>query len=155
MKNDLAKNNLLSEETLQKYNELQELLEKMNSDEIKEAFKRMQESLKNLNRDNVQMSMEEMKANEEYIKKSIERTLNLLKRIQVEQKVDELLKRTQELAEKIDDLGKAKPINLIFRINQSAMNYLNDKQDITKDLKNLNEEMDKLGDKMSELKRYA
>ncbi len=151
MKNDLAKNNLLSEETLQKYNELQELLENMSSEEMKEAFKRMQESLKNLNRDNVQMSMEEMKANEEYIKKSIERTLNLLKRIQVEQKVDELLKRTQELAEKIDALkSKTDQSNLSNKPKRDELSKR--QQDITKDLKNLNEEMDKLGDKMSDLK---
>ena len=151
MKNDLAKNNLLSEETLQKYNELQKLLEKMSSEEMKEAFKRMQESLKSLNRDNVQMSMEEMKANEEYIKKSIERTLNLLKRIQVEQKVDELLKRAEELAEKIDELkNRTDKSNLS---DKPKRNELSEKQkDITKDLKNLNEEMDKLSDKMGDMK---
>lgn len=151
MKNDLAKNNLLSEETLQKYNELQELLEKMSSDEMKEAFKRMQESLKSLNRDNVQMSMEEMKANEEYIKKSIERTLNLLKRIQVEQKIDELLKRTQELADKIDELkNKTDQSNLSDKPKRDELSKR--QQDITKDLQNLNDEMDKLGDKMSGMK---
>ncbi len=151
MKNDLAKNNLLSEETLQKYNELQELLEKMSSEEMKEAMKRMQESLKSLNRDNIQMSMEEMRANEEYIKKSIERTLNLLKRIQAEQKVDELLKRTQELAEKIDELkSKTDQSNLSDKPKRDELSKR--QQDITKDLKNLNEEMDKLNDKMSGMK---
>ena len=148
MKNDLAKNNLLSEETLKKYNELQELLEKMSSDEMKEVFKRMQESLKSLNRDNVQMSMEEMKANEEFIKKSIERTLNLLKRIQVEQKVDELLKRAKELSEKIDELKeKTEQSNLSDKQKRNELSKR--QQDITKDLINLDEEIDKLDDKMS------
>lgn len=151
MKNDLAKNNLLSEETLQKYNELQELFENMSSDEMKEAMKRMQESLKNLNRDNVQMSLEEMKANEEYIKKSIERTLNLLKRIQIEQKVDELLKRTEELAEKIDEIkSKTDQSNLSEKQKRDELSKR--QQDITKDLRNLNEEMNKLNDKMSGMK---
>lgn len=151
MKNDLAKNNLLSEETLQKYNELQELLEKMNSGEMKEALKRMQESLKGLNRNNVQISMEEMKANEEYIKKSIERTLNLLKRIQVEQKVDELLKRTEELTQKIDSLKrKTEQSDLLDKPKRDELSKR--QEDITKDLKNLSEEMDNLNDKMSGLK---
>ncbi|MHB9039959.1 MAG: DUF4175 family protein [Melioribacteraceae bacterium] len=151
MKNDLTKNNLLSEETLKKYNELQDLLEKMSSEEMKEAFKRMQDALKNMNRDNVQMSMEEMKANEEYIKKSIERTLNLLKRIQIEQKVDELLKRTQDLTEKIDALkNKTDQSNLSDKSKRDELSA--HQNDITKDLKNLNEEMNKLDDKMGGIK---
>jgi len=150
MKNDLAKNNLLSEETLQKYNELQELLEKMNSDEMKEALKRLQDSLKSLNRDNVQMSMEEMKANEEYIKKSIERTLNLLKRIQAEQKVDEIAKRVEELSKKIDELkNKTEQSNLSDKTKRDELT--NRQKDITSDLKNLNDEINKLDKKMNEL----
>ncbi|PKL84296.1 MAG: hypothetical protein CVV24_00360 [Ignavibacteriae bacterium HGW-Ignavibacteriae-3] len=147
MKNDLAKNNLLSEETLKKYNELQELLEKMSTDEMKDAFKRLQEALKSLNRDNVQMSMEEMKANEEYIRKSIERTLNLLKRVQIEQKVDELLKRTEELTEKIDDLkNKTEQSNLSDKPKRDEL--ANRQKDISQDLKSLSEEMNKLDVKM-------
>jgi len=150
MKNDLAKNNLLSEEVLQKYNELQELLEKMSSEEMKAAFKRLQDSLNSLNRDNVQMSMEEMKANEEYIRKSIERTLNLLKRIQVEQKTDELVKRTEELVQKIDELkNKTEQSNLSDKIKRDEL--ANRQKNITSDLKKLNEETNKLNEKMNEL----
>ncbi|MBI5731178.1 MAG: hypothetical protein HY963_08580, partial [Ignavibacteriales bacterium] len=150
MKNDLAKNNLLSEETLQKYNELQELLEKMSTEEMKEAFKRLQESLNSMNRDNMQMSMEEMKANEEYIKKSIERTLNLLKRIQVEQKIDELVKRTEELNQKLDELkSKTDQSNLSDKTKRDELT--NRQRNITSDLKKLNDEVNKLGEKMNEL----
>jgi DNA repair exonuclease SbcCD ATPase subunit len=150
MKNDLAKNNLLSEETLQKYNELQELLEKMSTEEMKEAFKRLQESLNSMNRDNMQMSMEEMKANEEYIKKSIERTLNLLKRIQIEQKVDELVKRTEELNRKLDELkSKTDQSNLSDKTKRDELT--NRQRNITSDLKKLNDEVNKLGEKMNEL----
>ncbi len=150
MKNDLAKNNLLSEETLQKYNELQELLEKMSTEEMKEAFKRLQESLNSMNRDNMQMSMEEMKANEEYIKKSIERTLNLLKRIQIEQKVDELVKRTEELTQKVDELkSKTEQSNLSDKTKRDELT--NRQRNITSDLKKLNDEVNKLGEKMNEL----
>ncbi|MFA5803059.1 MAG: DUF4175 family protein [Melioribacteraceae bacterium] len=150
MKNDLAKNNLLSEETLQKYNELQELLEKMSSEEMKEAFKRLQESLNSMNRDNVQMSLEEMKANEEYIKKSIERTLNLLKRIQIEQKIDELVKRTEDLTQKIDELkNKTEQSSLSDKTKRDELT--NRQKDITSDINKLNDEVNKLGEKMNEL----
>ena len=151
MKKDLMQNNLLSKETLEKYNELQKLLDEMSSDEMKEAMKRLQESLKSLMRDNVQMSLDEMKANEEYFKKSLERTVNLLKRIQIEQKIDELVKRTEDLTQKLDELKD--------KTNQSDLsdkqqnNELSDRQkDAAQDMKNLHEEMNKLDEKMSEMK---
>ncbi len=151
MQNDLMQNNLLSKETLDKYNELQDLLDEMTSEDMKEALRRMQESLKNLMRDNIQMSMEEMKANEEYFKKSIERTLNLLKRIQVEQKIDELIKRTEELARKLDELkNNTSNSNISDQKKNSELSIR--QQDISRDMNNLEEEMDKLNDKMNELK---
>lgn len=151
MQKDLMKNNLLSEETLQKYNELQELMNKFDSKELKDALNRMNEALKNMMRDNVQMSMEEMKANEEYFKKSIERTLNLLKRIQAEQKVDELIKRTEDITEKIDELKKqTEQTNL--NDSQKRNELAKKQKDISESLKKLDEAMKDAQDKMNELK---
>jgi hypothetical protein len=151
MKNDLSKNNLLSEETLKKYNELQKLLEEMNSDELKQALEKMQNALQSLLRDNVQMSMDQLKANEEYFKKSLERTLNLLKRIQAEQKIDELIKRTQELADKADELKK-KTDQANLSDKQKRDELSSRQKDITEDTKQLKNEMDNLDNKMNELK---
>lgn len=151
MQNNLLQNNLLSEETLQKYNELQKILDEMTSDELKEAFKRLQETLQSLMRDNVQVSLEELKANEEYFKKSLERTINLLKRVQIEQKIDELLKRTEELTKKIEELkNKTEQSNLSDTARRNEL--VTRQEDITKGLNNLEEEMKKLDDKMKELK---
>lgn len=151
MQNNLMQNNLLSEETLQKYNELQKLLDEMSSDEMREAFKQLQETLQSLMRDNVQMSLEELKANEEYFKKSLERTVNLLKRIQVEQKIDELIKRTEDLSKKINELkSKTEQGNLSDKQMRDELS--NRQEDVTRDLNSLEEEMKKLEDKMSELK---
>ena len=150
MKNDLAKNNLLSEETLKKYNELQDLLNQMSGDEMKDAFKRMQDALQSMMRDNVQMSLEDLKANEEYFKKSLERTVNLLKRIQVEQKVDELTKRAEEIAKKVEELKNKTDQSSLS--DKSKRDELSEHQsDITNDLKDLKDELKKLGEKMSGL----
>lgn len=144
MQKDLMKNNLLSEETLQKYNELQELMNKFDSKELKDALNKMNDALKNMMRDNVQMSMNELKANEEYFKKSIERTLNLLKRIQAEQKVDELIKRTEDISEKIEELKK--------QTEQSNLNDSQKKNELSKKQKDISESLDKLNDAMEDAK---
>ncbi len=151
MQKEMMKNNLLSEETLAKYNELQKLLEQFDNDELKNALKRMQDALKNLMRDNVQMSLEDLKANEEFIKNSIERTLNLLKRIQVEQKVDELIKRADNLTKELNELsGKTEMTNLN---NSDAKKELTEKQkDITEKIDQFKNTMKDLNEKMNSLK---
>lgn len=151
MQKDLMKNNLLSEETLQKYNELQELMNKFDSKELRDALSRMNDALKNMMRDNVQMSLEEMKANEEYFKKSIERTLNLLKRIQAEQKVDELIKRTEDIAEKLDELKKQTEESNLNDL-QKKNTLLKKQKDISESLQKLSEAMKDAQEKMNDLK---
>lgn len=143
MQKEMMKNNLLSEETLSKYNELQKLLEQFDNEELKNAFKRMQDALKNLLRDNVQLSLEDLKANEEFIKNSIERTLNLLKRIQVEQKVDELVKRADNLSEEINELAEM--------TEKSNLNNPDSKKELTEKQKNISEKIDQLKNTMENL----
>lgn len=150
-KQNLEENNLLSKETLQKYNELQKLMDEMNSDEMKKALEQMQKQMEMMNRDKAQQSMEDMQFNEEMFKKSIERTVNLLKRIQIEQKMDEVIKRTEELQKDIDDLKKETEKSNLS--DESQKNDLAKKEeDISKQLEQLKEEMKKLQEKMSEFK---
>ena len=150
MQKDLAENNLLSEETLQKYMELQELLDELSSPEMRESLERMQEMLKSLNRDQVQNAMEDMKFDEEMFQKSVERTLNLLKRVQAEQKMDELVKRTENLNEQLEDLQKQTEQSDLN--NQQENKELQQKQnDATKSLEKLEQEMQSLKEMLDEI----
>jgi hypothetical protein len=151
MQNELQQNNLLSEETLEKYMELQKLMDEMTSDDMKKAMQKMQDALEKMNRNQTQDAMNQMKMDEEKFKKSIERTMNLLKRIQIEQKMDEMVKRTENLEQKqneLNDQTKQSELN-----NEKQSEELSKKQDeISKELDRLQEKMDDLVEKMSELK---
>jgi hypothetical protein len=150
MQNDLQQNNLLSEETMQKYMELQELMDEMTSEELKKALEELQNTLQQLNRRMTQDQLQNMKLDEERFKKSIERTLNLLKRIQIEQKIDELIKRTEELTNEQSDLKERTQQS--EGANQNKKNKLSEKQeDISEKLDDLRTEMENLDKKMSEL----
>ncbi|MEJ2103970.1 MAG: hypothetical protein P8X47_05265 [Ignavibacteriaceae bacterium] len=150
MKQNLQENNLLSKETMEKYMELQKLMDEMTSDEMKKAMERLQNLFSEMNRKMTQDALQDFKFDEEKINKSIERTLNLLKRIQIEQKMDELIKRTENLKEQQENLKEQTK-----KSNPSDQNEMNDfskKQDeITKDLNKLEEEMKNLQEKMSEI----
>ena len=101
--------NVLSKETLDKYLELQSLMEQMNSTELGEALKKMQQAMQTVSKEQLQRALQSMQFSEERFRQSIERTLNLLKRIQIEQKLDEVKKRAEELAEEQKELASETP----------------------------------------------
>ncbi|MFH1194120.1 MAG: DUF4175 family protein [bacterium] len=150
-KNELQQNNLLSEKTLEKYTELQKLMEEIGNEDLKKAFEKMQEMLESLMRDKVQDAMENMQMDEEMFQKSLERTINLLKRIQIEQKMDELVKRTEELQKKQEELAKESQ-NSKQSDDQKSSELAKKQDQVSKDLQNMKEAMKDLQDKMKEFK---
>ena len=150
VQNELQQNKMLSKETLEKYMQLQQLMEEMTSDELKKALEQMRQTLEHLNRNMTQDQMNNMQLDEEKFKKSIERTMNLLKRIQVEQKIDELLKRTERMNEKQEELSKqtekSNPND-----QQQNENLSKQQEEISKELQNLEKTMDELKDKMQDM----
>jgi hypothetical protein len=151
MEQELQQNNLLSKETLQKYMELQKLMEQMTSDEMKKAMERLQNVLKNMNRQETQEAMKNFKIDEEQFQKSIERTMNLLKRLQIEEKMNELVKRTENLENKQNDLQKETNNSNLNDKNQK--DKLAEKQDeVSKELDKMKKEMEDLAEKMKEFK---
>ncbi|MBN1301953.1 MAG: hypothetical protein JW995_12125 [Melioribacteraceae bacterium] len=146
---NLQENELLSQETLEKYIELQELMDELNSDDMSETMKRLQEMLQTLNRNQSQQAFEDMMFNEEMFKKSLERTLNLLKRIKIEQKVDELVKRTEEIVTSLERLSEE--TGQSDQADKNTMDELSEKQNsATKKIEKLEEEMSKLRENMVE-----
>jgi len=89
--------NVLSQETLQKYMELQQLFEQLNSAELQQALRQMQMAMQNITKEQIQQALQKLTFSEERFRQSIERTIELLKRIQIEQKMDEVRKRAEEL----------------------------------------------------------
>lgn len=158
-KNDLSEaakkledNKLLSDETLEKYNEMQKLLDEIQSDELKAALQKLQEQLQQMMRQNVQQSVENLKNNEEYFKKSLERTIELLKRVQVEQKVDELAKRAEEISKNLEDLQKQTEEQKNSPDAGQNKNLQQKQNELSQKLDNLKREMESLQNKMDEIK---
>lgn len=148
---ELQQNNLLSKETMEKYQELQKLMDEFTNDEMKNALEKLRNNLQNLNRQMTQSQMENFKIDEEQFQKSIERTMNLLKRIQIEQKMDELVKRTEELNKKINEIQKETKQSDLN--NQNEKNKLSSEQNkVSKDLDELKDKMKELSDKMNDMK---
>jgi hypothetical protein len=99
-------NKLLSEQTLQKYQEMQKLMEELKSPELQKALQKLQESMKQMTPEQMRQAMEQMQFNEDQFRQNLERTIELLKRIAIEQKIDEVIKRTADLKRQQEELRK-------------------------------------------------
>jgi hypothetical protein len=97
---------VLSKETMDKYMELQQMFEQLNSSELMQALKQMQQAMQNLNKEQLQQALQKLTFSEDRFRQSIERTIELLKRIQIEQKLDEAFRRAQELEQTQKDLNE-------------------------------------------------
>ena len=104
MTQQMQQQNVLSKETMEKYLELQQLFQQLDATELQKAFRQLQQQIPNISKEQLQQAMQNMTFSEERFRQSIERTLNLLKRIQIEQKMDEVKKRADDLEKTEKDL---------------------------------------------------
>ncbi len=149
MTQNLQRNNTLSKETLEKYLELQKTLQELNSPEFQQAMKRMQEAMQNVSPDQLREAMQQAQFNEEQFRQSIERTMKLLKRIQIEQKVDELLKRAEAMKQAQEDVNKQTE-QLKENDSQQANELAQQQDEINKQLSDVQKELNDLQKKMEE-----
>lgn len=144
-KDELQKHNLLSKETLDKFMELQKMFDEFSSDEMKKAMAKLQEKLQSMDRKQIQQALENMQFDEESFKKGIERTLNLLKRVQIEQKIDQLVKRTDETSKKQNDLQQ--------KTEQADLENKNQRDDAAKQQEQLSDDIKKMKDELKQLEK--
>ena len=101
---------LMSPEVLQKYQQLQELFKDLMTPELTKALEDLQKSLENMNKKEVDNSLANFQINQEEFKENLERTLELFKKVKLEQELDrlaqlskEMLKTQQEMTESLKD----------------------------------------------------
>lgn len=148
----MDENKVISEETLQKYMELQELLKEINNNELKKMSEQMQNMMKQMSPEEMKKALENTKFDEEMFKQSIERTKKYLEKLKLEQKADAIQKLAEELAKRQEDLmeqtEKAK--------DEKSNNELSNKQDkLKEDIKSLEKQMDDLKKQLEKADKIA
>jgi hypothetical protein len=145
MVQEMKENQVLSPQTLEKYQELQQLMQDLNSPEFAEALKKLQEQMQQTSPEEMRRALEQFSFSEEAFRKSIERTMNLLKRIQIEQKLDEVVKRTAELQKAQEEIAR--------QTEQANPQDRDRLAELASQQKKLQEELDRLAKEMSDLSR--
>ena len=146
---ELQKNQFLSRETLEKYQELQHMMSEMNSPEFAEAMKKLQQAMEQMSPEAMKNALQNFSFSEENFRKSIERTMNLLKRIQIEQKLDAAVRRAEEMVNQQEELHKKTAGN--SSQNQQVKDSLAKRQQgLSEEAARLQRELEELQSKMEE-----
>jgi len=145
MTQKMLENNIISPETLEKYLELQKALQEINSPEFEEALKKLQQAIQSLDPNQVRQAMQNFQVNEEALRRSIERTLSLIKRVEIEQKFDEIQKRTEQML--------AQQQNLQRSTAESDSTSKTNKQNLAAQQKTIKNDLSDTKDALSDLQR--
>ena len=97
-------NGLVSEETLELYDELKKVSDEINSPELMEALEQLQDAIEQMSLDAMQEAIEKFEFSEDQYKQRLERTLDLFKQFKTQQSIDEVEKRAEELAKTEESL---------------------------------------------------
>lgn len=130
-----------SPELLEKQQTIQEMFENLFDEEFKKKYEEYNEMLEKLNKDQALDQIDEMTLDNEQLEKELGRTLELFKELEFDQKLEENIKKTRELSEKQKDL-KEKTEN-----KKGDLDQLEEEQKkLSKEMEDLEKEMDALND---------
>lgn len=97
-----------SEQIYEKQKELDKLFDQVMSDEIKEMMKEMDRLMNEVDKQKVQEQLENMKIKNEDLEKQLDQNIELMKRLDLEKRVEQAVQKADELAKQQDELSQKK-----------------------------------------------
>lgn len=139
------------QQILEKQQQIQELLDKLLDDELKKMIEELQKLIQNIDKEKLKEITEEFKIRNEEIQQELDRTLELLKKLDVEQKMNNLINDLNDLANKQENLSeqtrdKKVPLDSLKKIQNQ---YQQEFQKFTEEYKELMKENNQLAEPFS------
>jgi hypothetical protein len=104
---ELAKRDLAAEETLAKLAQIRELMEKVATPEMRAAMEALNRAMEETDPEALRKALEAFQFSQEAFEQQLDRTLSLLKRLQLEQQMDATVKMAEELAKRQERINEA------------------------------------------------
>lgn len=143
---EIEKNRAVSDETLEKLKQIQEIMEEISTPELQQAMKKLQENLQNISKQEMLKALKNFKFSQEDFMKRLDNTLKLLKSVQMEQKMQKLVQQAEELEKMQKDLDQKAQDKID---SNQPMDDLAQKQDeISKKLEQMKKEIKELAEQL-------
>lgn len=140
-----------NEELLEKQEQVQELFEELLSDEMKELMQQIEDLMQELEKDGALEMMEEMEYNDEELELELDRMLELLKQLEVENDMQKQIDKLEELAKEQEELSEeTQKSDEPQKENESKDSK---QEELEKKQEEINEKFDKIQEDMKELEK--
>jgi hypothetical protein len=135
-----------SEELQKKQEELQKLMEELMDEELMELFEELSKLMEEMQKDELVEKLEEMEQNTETMEEELDRTLELFKNMELDQKLESLEEQLRELAEEQEDLKEKSEKNQL-----SEEKLAEEQEKLNKKFDEIQKDMDEIEEKNQEL----
>lgn len=132
----------VDEELLKKQEELNKLLEELMDDELRDLLEKMQELMEKNNPQQMEELMQDFELTNEQMLNQLDRSIEMLKRMEVEERMNQTLKELDELQQRQEELS-----------NQMGANEKELQEKLNDDFNKLMDELNEIQDKNDDLKR--
>jgi hypothetical protein len=134
------------QEIAEKHRQLQELIDKLMSEEMRKLMEELERLLSQLDKNRLQEMLDQMKLDVRDFEKRLDRTLELFKQLEVEQRLKEAIQTLEKLAEQQDKLSEQ------TKDNQYENRTLQEKQQqLNQQFENFRQELKNVEQKNKEL----
>jgi hypothetical protein len=150
-KNQLSE---MDKELLEKQEMIDQLLEELMDDELRKLLDDLEKLMQENNKEELKENLDDLEQSSEDMKKQLDRSLEMLKKLQVNEKIDDIEKELKQLSEEQKELKKdieenKVPKDKAVEKQDEINNKFDELKEDLKELKELNEQLDKpmnLGD---------
>jgi hypothetical protein len=148
MQDKMEKNDMTSLEVLQKLQEIRKLFDQVATPEMKEAMRKLQEQMDKMTPEEMQKAAEDMKLSQEELKQRLDRTIALLKMLQLQQKMENMMRQLGDLIKQQEGVNKQTGSSESSQLPQLAPK----EEQNQKDFENLQQQAKELEEMLQEQK---
>ena len=132
-----------SEQLLEKQKELDRLMNEVMNEEMKQMMEEIDKMMRELDKKKVQEQLEQLKLDNQELEKQLDQNIELMKRLEMEKKVEEAIQKTEKLAEKQRELSQ----------KSETAKSKDEKDKLLKDQQNLSEQYDQLKKELNQIQQ--
>ncbi len=137
-----------SEKLIEKQQELDRLMNEVLTEEMKDMMRQIDEMMKEMDKKKVQEELEQLKINNEDLEKQLDQNIELMKRLEMEKKVEDAIQKTEQMAEKQRDLSQKTEE---AKSKEEREKLLKDQQELSKDYDQLQQELKQIQKEYQEI----
>lgn len=142
-----------SEKLLQKQQELDKLMNEVLDDEMKKIMQEMDKLMKDMDKKKVQEQLDKLKLDNENFEKQLDQNIELMKRLEIEKRVEDAIHKAEELAEKQRELSRESETAKNKDEKETAMKHQQNAsqqfEQLKQDIKQIQSDYKKIDDKIN------